>query len=225
MRQARSVRGSVSSTPDRWGACPSLAGVRTLAGTLLALALLGASTIEPAEPNRAEDAVPRSPEDAPVQQDLDLGDDLFARALATALQSVYDRYIGAAAPIPAEVQEQLGNDYGPELSRARFVVSEAAVRLLATIDRFEGTDFGEGMHALTINDLILLAANPAENESPFAMWIWAHELHHVRQYRERGSLLAFARNYLRHCEAVERAADERANRALGMDVSVHHCLK
>lgn len=174
----------------------------TLAIAGLALALLGADT----------------------RTDLDVND-VLANALATALQSVYDRYAGSSSPIPDDVRDRLQAEYGLELERARFVVSAAAVRLLGTIDRFQGTAYGKGMHALTIDDLILLAADPAENESPFTLWIWAHELHHVRQYSERESILEFARDYLRDCPAIERAADARANRALGMDVSVAHCLE
>jgi hypothetical protein len=179
----------------------------------------------PVEPARPDEAAPRSPAEGAVRNDLDLSNDLLARALATALQSVYDRYVGSAAAIPPDVRDRLEEEYGDELSRARYAVSPEAIRLLAAIDRYEGTSFGEGMHALTIDGLILLATDPAENESPFALWIWAHELHHVRQYRERGSILAFARDYIRDCDAIERAADERANRALDMDVSVSHCLQ
>ena len=206
MRQARGVRGSIR--------CAAFG-----------LALLGAAAAAPVEPVPPEEAAPEAPVDGAARTDLDLANDVLANALATALQSVYDQYVGSAQPIPTDVQEQLKDEYGPELSRARFVVSPAAVRLLGTIDRFQGTTFGKGMHALTIDDLVLLASDPTESESPYTLWIWAHELHHVHQYRERGSILDFARGYLRDCDAIERAADARANRALGMDVSVRHCLE
>jgi hypothetical protein len=54
--------------------------------------------------------------------------------------------------------------------------------------------------------------------------MWAHELHHVQQYQERGTIYRFARWYVNDCEAVERAADDRANRALGMSIGLPHCL-
>jgi hypothetical protein len=185
----------------------------------------GAAPETPVETPAPDDDRRPSPTEGAIRNELDLSNDVLARALATALQSAYDRYVGSAISIPDDVSQRLEEEYGVELSRARFVVSPAAVRLLATIDRFQGSDFGEGMHALTIDDLILLAADPAENESPYALWIWAHELHHVRQDREAGSILTFARDYLRDCDAIEDAADERANRALEMDVSVRHCLQ
>lgn len=204
-----------------------MGSARALAIAIVGLAIVGATPVAPDEADPGEDAdvAPRPPADATGRSDLDLGNDVFANALATALRSVYERYVASAKSIPAPVRERLEDEYGPELARARFAVSPAAVRLLATIDRFEGTAFGKGMHALTIDDLILLAADPQETESPLALWIWAHELYHVRQYRERGSILEFARDYLRNCEALERAADESANRALDMSVNVKHCLR
>ena len=146
--------------------------------------------------------------------------DALAAPLAAALEAVHDRYAGSAKPIPADVREALAAEFGTELARARYVVSEFAVNLLTAIDQFQGTSLRNGLHAVTVDDLILFSSAPSISD----LWMWAHELHHVRQYQERGTIYRFARWYVNDCEAVERAADDRANRALGMSIRLPHCL-
>lgn len=145
---------------------------------------------------------------------------VYAAPLAAALQAVHDQYAGSAKPIPADVREALAAEYGSELARARYVVSAFAVNLLTAIDQFQGTSLRDGLHAVTVDDLIVFSAVPSISD----IWMWAHELHHVRQYQERGTIYAFALWYVNDCEAVERAADDRANRVLGTSISPPHCL-
>jgi hypothetical protein len=146
--------------------------------------------------------------------------DALAAPLAAALEAVHDRYADSAQPIPADVREALAAAFGSELARARYVVSELAVGLLTAIDRFQGTSLRNGLHAVTVDDLILFSSAPSISD----LWMWAHELHHVQQYQERGTIYRFARWYLSDCEAVEQAADDRANRALGTSIHPQHCL-
>ena len=146
--------------------------------------------------------------------------DAYAGPLAAALELVHDRYAGAAKPIPADVKDALAVEYGPELVRARYVVSQLAVELLTAIDRFQGTSLRKNLSAVTVDDLILFSSAPTLSD----LWMWAHELHHVHQYEERGSIHAFALWYVNDCEAVEQAADDRANRALGKNIHPPHCL-
>jgi hypothetical protein len=150
-----------------------------------------------------------------VEPSLDL-----AAVLATALQAVHDQYAGSAKPVPPDVKQALAAEYGSELEHARYVVSQLAIDLLATIDRFQGTSLRNGLHAVTVDDLIVFSSAPSSSD----LWMWAHELHHVRQYHERGTILEFARWYLSDCEAVEQAADDRANRTLGTSIRPPHCL-
>jgi hypothetical protein len=147
-------------------------------------------------------------------------EDPLASALALALHTVHDRYAPAAKPIPEDVKQKLSAEYSQELARARHVVSQLAIQLLGAIDRFQGTSLRNGQHAVTVGDLILFASTPTIDD----VWMWAHELHHVRQYRVLGGIDAFAAAYLADCEGIEKEADERANRALGTNVHPRHCL-
>jgi hypothetical protein len=146
--------------------------------------------------------------------------DALAAPLAAALEAVHGQYAGSAKPVPADVREALAAEFGSELTRARYVVSELAVRVLTAIDQFQGTSLRNGLHAVTVDDLILFSSAPSIAD----LWMWAHELHHVRQYQEQGTIYRFARWYVNDCEAVERAADDRANRALGTSIRLRHCL-
>jgi len=173
----------------------------TIAGVSLAFALLAGAV-----PGHAADEVEPGHE--------------LATVLAAALQAVYDQYAGSAKPVPPDVKQALVAEYGSELERARYVVSKLAIDLLATIDRFQGTSLSNGLHAVTVDDLIVFSSAPSSSD----LWMWAHELHHVRQYHERGSIYRFALWYVNDCEAVEQAADERANRVLGTSIRPPHCL-
>lgn len=162
---------------------------------------------------------PVSAVDAEVTQRA-AAEDPLATALALALHTVHDRYVPAAKAIPEDVTKRLAAEYGAELARARYVVSRLAISLLGAIDRFQGTTLRSGQHAVTVDDLIVFASTPSIED----VWMWAHELHHVRQYRVLGGIDAFAAAYLADCEAIEKEADERANRALGTNVHPAHCL-
>jgi hypothetical protein len=146
--------------------------------------------------------------------------DAYAAPLATALEMVHDRYAPSAKPIPEDVRDALAAEFGPELVRARYVVSQLALSVLTTIDQFQGTTLRKGLHAATVDDLILFSSEPSISD----LWMWAHELHHVQQYEERGTIYQFALWYVNECEAVEQAADDRANRALGKSIHPRHCL-
>lgn len=163
--------------------------------------------------------------DAPARPGTEEGDtaQTLASVLAAALQAVHDHYAGSARPVPTAVRERLAPEYASELARARYVVSRLAFRVLATVDRHQGTALSDGLHAVTVDDLIVFSSEPGATDRD--LWMWAHELHHVHQYQERGTIHEFARAYLSDCEAIERAADERANRVLGTGIRLRHCLR
>jgi hypothetical protein len=165
--------------------------------------------------------VGQSPEQGVVEaiESGELGS-MYAAPLAEALAAAHDRYERSAKSVPAEVRQALGSEFNTELARARYVVSKFEINLPAAINHFQGTSHRAGLHAVTVDDIIVFSSVPSSSDT----WLWAHELHHVRQYKERGSISSFARWYLSECEAVERAADDRANKALGMNLHPSHCL-
>lgn len=215
-----------SSPWDKLTAMPLAHRSTVLGIALLGAALVGAAPEEDADfvaPPAAEPVEEAPPSDglppAPALGPRDPKETL-AGALAGALQLVYDQYLPAAKPVPEDVQARLAEEFGPELARARFVVSREAFELLTLFDRIQGTSLAQGAHALTVNDLIVFASQPTVDD----LWVWAHELHHVRQYEERGTIRDFALWYVDECPEIERAADERANRVLGTDIQLRHCL-
>ncbi len=178
----------------------------TLLAIALGIALLAAPGLPPTiDAEVAESAAPEDP---------------LAAALAVALHAVYDRYEPAAKPIPEDVKKATAGEYAEELARSRYVVSALAIKLISAIDQFQGTSLRSDQHAMTVDDLIIFSSTPSISD----IWMWAHELHHVRQYRALGSIDAFAVAYMGDCEAIEKAADDRANRTLGMSIHPRHCL-
>ena len=179
---------------------------RALLAIAWGLALLAGPGLAPkAAAQVAESAAPEDP---------------LAAALAAALATVHDQYAPSAKPVREDVKQALAAEYGSELARARYVVSRLAIRVLSAIDQFQGTSLGSGLHAMTVDDLILFSSEPSTAD----IWMWAHELHHVRQFRVLGGVDAFAAAYLRDCEAIEKEADDRANRALATSIHPRHCL-
>jgi hypothetical protein len=117
---------------------------------------------------------------------------------------------GGSAPIPAEIRRQLLAWYPAELLDAvRYRVGggeqlDAASTLLQNPD----------IQAVTLIDLIVFREAEA---AALDVALWAHELHHVQQYREWGAD-GFARRYTRNFEAVEGPAYD-------LQIRVSHALR
>lgn len=117
--------------------------------------------------------------------------------------------LGGSVPIPPAIRQQLLAWYPAELLDAvRYRVGggeqlDAASALLQNPD----------IQAVTLVDLIVFREAEA---AALDVALWAHELHHVQQYREWGTD-GFARRYTRDFGAVEGPAYDlqiRVSRAL-----------
>ncbi len=114
--------------------------------------------------------------------------------------------IGASAPIPPSIRQQLLAWYPAELlDSVRYRVGggeqlDVASTLLQNPD----------IQALTLVDLIVFRESEA---AALDAALWAHELHHVQQYREWGTA-EFARRYTRDFDAVESSAYDMQIRVL-----------
>ncbi|MDG9928958.1 MULTISPECIES: DUF4157 domain-containing protein [unclassified Pseudomonas] len=101
-------------------------------------------------------------------------------------------------PVPPPIREQLLSYYDRELLDAvRFRVGgheelDVATAMLQNPD----------VQAVTLVDVVVFRN---EEDAELDVALWAHELHHVRQYRQWGSA-GFAQRYTRDFEAVEGPA-------------------
>ena len=127
--------------------------------------------------------------------------DALARWIAT---SRADAIQAGVSPIPASIRAKLKGHF-PEamLAKVRYRVGMGSDFSLQT-KAFQG---GNAV-AITLDDVILFrsADDAARN-----IELWAHELHHVRQYQSWG-VTGFAQRYTRDHRAVEAEAYAEAAR-------------
>jgi hypothetical protein len=133
--------------------------------------------------------------DYPVLREQAL--ELAAVNLQAWIEHSREQLLPGSEPIPPALREQLLTWYPPELLdsvRYRIGGSEQldASALLSNPD----------VQAVTLVDLILFRQAEAATSD---VALWAHELHHVQQYREWGTA-GFARRYTRDFQAVEQPA-------------------
>jgi hypothetical protein len=105
-------------------------------------------------------------------------------------------------PIPEEMQEILAPYFDPALlASVRWSVGNGRVDLGTWLTE---QYMDEGAVALN-RQVLFSSARLNEN-----VWIWAHELGHVEQYRRLG-VNGFAAAYIADWQAMEREATDRAN--------------
>lgn len=168
-----------------------------LSTLLLALALpAGANTCPPGQVQVCLYGCLCVPEYAQVREDAL---NLAAVNLEAWLRQSRQQLLAAgSAPIPPAIRQQLLAWYPPELLDAvRYRVGggeqlDAASTLLHNPD----------IRAVTLIDLIVFREAEA---AALDVALWAHELHHVQQYREWG-VDGFARRYTRDPDGVEGPA-------------------
>lgn len=127
----------------------------------------------------------------------------YGPIIATWLQASRETAYSASQPIPAHVRAQLSG-FVPDdvLNRARYKVDDNGVlNAAADILRINGD-----IAAVTLVDVIVFR-NGSDAQSKYKLW--AHELKHVRQFMDWGTLdfgIHSARNY--YSEVEQPALDE-----------------
>lgn len=113
-----------------------------------------------------------------------------------------DESVAGAAPIPAAVRAKLVGFVDKQvLDAARYKIDEHSDLNLANLNLHYGDLIGNDIAAVTLINVIVFR-DAAAAADPF---IWAHELHHVRQFREWG-VHEFAMRYARDFHEVEDPA-------------------
>lgn len=189
---------------DRWF-------TRTV-GALLLTVFLTAEAQAPATPELAPEWLTPLPGGEPPptpllrQQWLQEMRVLAVRHLTLALEHAYRSHIGQAQPLPPEVREFLAPLFPADLlARARYVVSSDELTLPGVLNQAHKALFGQD-HAVSIDHLVIFSRDPGLERASDAHW-WAHELGHHLQYQRLGSIEAFATEYVRDFQAVEREAE------------------
>lgn len=102
------------------------------------------------------------------------------------------------AEVPGAVRDALADYIPPEvLATVRWRVDDSNLMSAANL-------FGNGtLTAVTLDHVIVFVSD----DDAADLTLWAHELYHVRQYREWG-VAGFVERYLEEPDAVERAAKE-----------------
>jgi Domain of unknown function (DUF4157) len=124
--------------------------------------------------------------------------------LAVWLQGSRDTAVGTSSPMPLQIRQALtGYIEEDVMNRARFKIGDNGVINLAGLTLTYGDYFsGGGIAAVTLIDVIVFQdANNAYNNPS----LWAHELTHVKQFRDWGTR-DFAIRYARDAGAVENEA-------------------
>jgi len=110
--------------------------------------------------------------------------------------------IVGAAPIPAEMRAKLTRFVDKAvLDAARYKIDESSDLNLANLNLHYGDMVANHVAAVTMIDVIVFRDAAAAADAP----TWAHELHHVRQFREWG-VHDFAMRYARDFHEVEDPA-------------------
>lgn len=130
----------------------------------------------------------------------------YGPGIATWLQGSRETAYPASQPIPADVRSQL-TGFVPEdvLNRARYKVDDSGlINAAANI-----LHINSNIAAVTLVDVIVFR-NAIDAQSNYKLW--AHELKHVRQYMDWGTL-DFGRHSARNYEAeVEQPALDEGER-------------
>lgn len=116
--------------------------------------------------------------------------------LAAAIREAKDRFTAIAQPIPADVKQELlkrGFD-AKTLEVARYAIGSLEIALPNFVSQYEKYYQHQDM-AVTVDNIIVFPKDPGTKYIENCTW-WAHELTHVKQYRELG-INGFAYSYSR----------------------------
>lgn len=123
--------------------------------------------------------------------------------LAAWLQQSRNNAIQGALPIPPHIRQEFVGFFDEDvLNRARYKVGDAGAVNLGNL----AITYGDQSAIVLIDTIVFANARAAQND----LVLWAHELQHVRQYRDWG-VHDFAIRYLRSWNGVERDAEAVAS--------------
>jgi hypothetical protein len=131
-------------------------------------------------------------------------------ALEQALIASRNTAVGTSQPIPPEIRAALQGFIDDDvLNRVRFKVGDNGLLNVANLTLTYGDSFtgGAGVAAVTLIDVIVFHNESDANSYP---GLWAHELTHVKQFRDWGTH-DFAIRYARNSSGVENEAIGVAN--------------
>ena len=129
--------------------------------------------------------------------------------LAGWIQGSRNSAIGTAQPIPPNIRSALTGYVEPDiLNRVRFKVGDNGVLNLAGLTIAYGDRFGQAQaQAVTLIDVVVFRN---QSDAFGNAELWAHELHHVQQFRDWG-VMDFGIRYARNSDAVEQPAYARGD--------------
>jgi Domain of unknown function (DUF4157) len=129
------------------------------------------------------------------------GANIISSTLESALKRSRDTARADSHPIPDEVREALMPFYPPELlDNVRYSIGDTSPGSLAGFAIRNGN-----AAAVTLIDTVVFSADTHVRN----IALWAHELHHVEQYRDWG-VGGFASRYAFNWQDVEAEATKRA---------------
>jgi hypothetical protein len=120
------------------------------------------------------------------------------------LQGSHDTAVGTSQPIPPEIRQALTGYIEEDImNRVRFKVGDNGIVNLANVSFSYGDFFtGGGVAAITLIDVVVFRNTSDAYGNPS---LWAHELTHVKQFRDWG-IRDFSIRYARDAGAVESEA-------------------
>ena len=135
-----------------------------------------------------------------------------AAALAAAIRSARAVHYPQSRPLPRRIIAILSKTMPmAALKRARYTEGDLNITLPNLVNGaqkyFAGND-----HAVVVDDVIVFTQAPG-TQSPNDIKWWAHEIHHVYQYKVWG-VDRFAAKYVNNSGRIEKRAEQVANRAV-----------
>lgn len=184
------------------GASPVIAQTGPNAAAAATLSPRPAAPLAPAKPRNAAVAHLETFSRGFVRVQTQYTGNLIADTLAAALQRSRDNVRPQSKPIPEEVKRELVPFYPAELlDGVNYTIGDASETGLAGFAIRNGN-----AAAVTLIDTVVFK----EERFVSSLALWAHELHHVEQYKTWG-LGGFAMKYAFNWSDVEAAASRRAD--------------
>lgn len=184
------------------GASPVVAQTGTNTAAANTLSPRPAAPVAPAKPKNPALAHLENFSRGFVQVQTQYTGNLIADTLAAALQRSRDNVRPQSRPIPEEVKRELIPFYPAELlDGVHYTIGDTSEAGLAGFAIRNGN-----AAAVTLIDTIVFK----EERFVSSLALWAHELHHIEQYKTWG-LGGFALKYAFNWSDVEAAASKRAD--------------